>query len=495
MGDPFPVRAPLPLGQLPAWGKDQLPEPLPFTLRNTLRTIGPGAILLAASIGGGEWLVGPAITAQYGTGVLWVATLSIALQLVFNLEGIRYTLYSGEPILSGIMRLWPGSKLWAAVFVMLAVAQLGVPALAKGCATPIFAAFAGRLPLEGNAGDARTILWITYGVILSGVVILLSGKTIERTLEWASWGMIVFIVLFLLAVNVAYVPLPHWLTTIEGFFSFGYRPAGVDFVLLATFAATAGSGGLGNLVISNWARDKGFGMGARVGAIRSALASDEGGLSHVGKVFPITSDNMRRWRLWNRYVSIDQIFLWALGCFFGMYLNVNLVSYMAAPGTDLTKIGAGAFQAEYLAAKAGQWLWILTLVNGFWILFSTHLGNTDTLVRTITDIIWVSSERLQRWKRGSSGLYYGLLALLTAWGMIAVQWGKTMELFKVLGIVACPVLALGALQIWRVNTTLLPPELRPGWFRRAGLAACSLFYGALSVGLAVKLVADLTTSK
>src|ERR687894_467383 len=92
---------------LPPWGRDDLPEPLPFGLRNLFKTIGPGAILLATSIGGGEWLVGPATSVQYGVGLFWIATVAILLQLVFNLEAIRYTLYTGEPIYSGFMRLKP----------------------------------------------------------------------------------------------------------------------------------------------------------------------------------------------------------------------------------------------------------------------------------------------------------------------------------------------------------------------------------------------------
>lgn len=51
-------------GRLPDWEQDELPEPLPFSLRNTFRTIGPGAILLAGSIGGGEWLVRPAAAVE-----------------------------------------------------------------------------------------------------------------------------------------------------------------------------------------------------------------------------------------------------------------------------------------------------------------------------------------------------------------------------------------------------------------------------------------------
>src|SRR6185436_14726439 len=127
------------MSQLPAWGQDDLPEPLPFSLRNIFRTIGPGAILLATSIGGGEWLIGPTSAVQYGTSIFWIATVAIALQLVFNLEAMRYTLYTGEPIMTGIMRLGPSAGFWGTAYSVLSVLQLGVPALAKSCAAVIFA--------------------------------------------------------------------------------------------------------------------------------------------------------------------------------------------------------------------------------------------------------------------------------------------------------------------------------------------------------------------
>ena len=46
-------------GALPAWDVAELPAPLPFGMRNALKVIGPGAVMAATSIGGGEWLVGP----------------------------------------------------------------------------------------------------------------------------------------------------------------------------------------------------------------------------------------------------------------------------------------------------------------------------------------------------------------------------------------------------------------------------------------------------
>lgn len=115
-------------GRLPPWEVAELPEPLPFSIRNACKIIGPGAIMLAASIGGGEWLSGPATVIKHGPGVLWIATVAIVLQLIFNLEGIRYTLYTGEPAISGIMRLKPGCRFWGGTYVLLTAMQLGVPA-------------------------------------------------------------------------------------------------------------------------------------------------------------------------------------------------------------------------------------------------------------------------------------------------------------------------------------------------------------------------------
>lgn len=460
---------------LPAWGRAELPEPLPLTIRNALRTIGPGAILLAASIGGGEWLVGPAVGVRHGVGLFWIATVAIALQLLFNLEAIRYTLYSGEPIVAGFMRLRPSSRLWGGLYTILAVAQLGMPALGAACATVIFAAFAGQLP---EASDAGVLNWITYGIMAVTAAILMLGGTIERMLERASWFMIILIFVFLFVANLLFVPLDHWLKTAGGFMHFGFWPAGTDILLLTTLAATAGSGGVGNLIISNWVRDKGFGMGATVGAIPSAFGGRSIHLSHSGNVFDVTPDNLQRWRLWRRYVLIDQVVLWAGGCFIGMFLNVNLATAIVPSGADLANIGAGAFQAKYMAERLWAGFWMIALLNGFWILFSTHLGNTDTLVRMVTDIIWVGSRR-QRKAESVGRIYYTLLILFSVWGMITTHWGTAMMLFQALGVVASLVLALGALQILRVNTCLLPFELRPPFWIRAGLIACAGFYSVM----------------
>ena len=143
----------------------------------------------------------------------------------------------------------------------------------------------------------------------------------------------------------------------------------------------------------------------------------------------------------------------------------------------MSGIGAGAFQAQYMAEHLWTGFWFLALLNGFWILFSTHLGNADILVRTVTDIIWVGSNKARTWRGGDiRKVYYGLLIGFTVWGMIAVNWGNAMSLFKFLANVAGFVLAVAGIQVLMVNTKLLPRELQPPVWRKAALVLCSVFY-------------------
>lgn len=473
-------------GCLPDWDRADMPEPLPFGLINLFKTIGPGAILLAAAIGGGEWIVGPLASIKFGRGILWVATAAIILQTIFNLEAVRYTLYTGEPVLTGFMRLKPGHRFWAVFYILIGIAQLATPALAAACGSVLYAAFFGRLP--ETPGEIATQHWIATGVILLTVVLLLSGKSIERVLERLSWMMIIFIFGFLILVNLLFVPLNDWRITIEGFLGLQPTHGSPDLLLLATFAATAGSGGFGNLAISNWFRDKGFGMGKLSGAIGGELAGEHSTVKPIGTIFPINSDNLRRWRVWWRYTILDQVALWAFGCVMGMFLNVNLAAMLIPPDAQLSGMGAGTYQAEYMAKHLWAGFWYLALFNGFWILFSTHLGNTDVLIRLISDISWVAFPGVRRWP--VSRLYAVLLLILTMWAVYAVRLGTVLKLFEVLGVVACPIMCIGSLQILRVNTRFLPPELRPAWWRRIGLVLCAIAYGGFSVAIIIKLLGN-----
>jgi hypothetical protein len=68
--------------------------------------------MAGSNIGGGEWLLGPLVTAQYGGQVLWLATVAILLQVTYNLSVRRYALYSGGSIFVGFFRTSSRPRAW-----------------------------------------------------------------------------------------------------------------------------------------------------------------------------------------------------------------------------------------------------------------------------------------------------------------------------------------------------------------------------------------------
>ena len=145
-----------PGGEMAPWSVKDLPEPRPFTFRNVLAVVGPGAIALSVSIGTGEWILGPGVVVDYGATLMWIVTLSVLFQLVLNLHFIRYTVYTGEPVVNGFMRTRPGPVFWAVVYIALALCQLGWPAWAASSAAPLFTYFSGHLPSEEVTFEATS---------------------------------------------------------------------------------------------------------------------------------------------------------------------------------------------------------------------------------------------------------------------------------------------------------------------------------------------------
>ncbi len=139
--------------------------------------MGPAVIALGGTIGGGEWLVGPSLFVKWGLGLLWITTVSSLLQVFLNLEMFRYTLYTGEPITVGFMRLKPGKAFWGWLFTIVGFMERGLPGWALGTATALAAVQLGIIP---GAGDKQTVMVWGFFVFISCAVIIIDGKD-DRT--------------------------------------------------------------------------------------------------------------------------------------------------------------------------------------------------------------------------------------------------------------------------------------------------------------------------
>lgn len=473
-------------GELPAWEVANLPKPPAYSFRSVIRLIGPGAILLSVSIGSGEWLIGPATVAKYGATLLWITAVSVLLQVTLNLELIRYTLYTGEPIYAGFMRTKPGPTFWGWFYVVCGWLQLGWPAWALAAATAITAAQLGRLP--GRADQGMVLFW-GYITFLLCVLILAVGDRVERTLEKVSWFLIIWIIGYLLFIGLFLIPAESWGKLLSGYVGlsnghFKLLPEGGDWLLLGAFAAYSGAGGVVNGNISNWFRDKGFGMSAHVGYIPSAVGGRAVKLSHVGKVFKPTPENLEHWREWWTFARTDQCWLWAGGCLFGMGLPALLVIQFVEPGSDLGGWAVAAHIADAVSQALGRPFWHLTLLCGIWILFGTQLGIMDGLVRMATDNLWMGSQRVRAGRGGDvRAIYYSILIAFALWGALAINFAPPLFLLKLSANIAGLILVVMAIHVIVVNRKFLPKELRPPVWREAVLVLNALFFGSFAVML------------
>lgn len=460
-------------GLLPAWKVRDLPAPPPYNLRNVLAVVGPGTILLGVSIGSGEWLLGPAVATTYGPTLLWIVTVSVALQLALNMGMLRYTVLTGEPIWTGYMRTKPGPVFWGWVYTVGGALQIALPGWAATSATATAALALGRMPADGDSGTVLIFGYMTFAAVL---LLLAVGRKIERTLEIIETVMVVTIFGYLIFVDIFLVSGESWGKVIPGFVAFGALPAGVDWVILGAFAAYAGAGGVINGFLTNWYRDKGFGMGSTIGFISGAVGGVKVDLKPTGNIPEPNEKNLATLKAWYKYIRWDQYLIWGCGAMLGMALTVVLTVQFVPFGTELSGLAIAAYQADGMARMAGAIFWPLTLLISAWLLFKTQLGNSEGYVRMITDIAWTSSSRVRGWTGGDvRRIYYAILVVFALWGAVALQLTSPFLLI-VLGanMAGLMFVFMGAHTV--VVNRMLPKAFRVPVWHEALLMLTSLFF-------------------
>ena len=447
-----------------------------------LAAVGPGIIVLGVSIGSGEFLLGPATFVRHGLSLLWVVGIAVLLQAIFNTELMRYTLATGEPVFTGFMRTRPSSTLWAWIYALLYFLQVGWPAWAGTAAGAIFFLFTRRL---ATAPDASAIYYIGVGTFLACVAILSFGRRIERTLELLNWVLVAAILGSFLVLSVMFVPLRTWAAGVLGLTGFDltagrfdFFPAGTDLFLLGALVAYSGAGGVTNIVLSNWARDRGYGMGERAGYIPCAIGGTKVTLAHNGFMFPNDAENTSRWRGWWRIISADQWGVFFLGAVLGMILPAMIYVTFLPRGTNIQGLGISAALAQAITGTSGALLGGAIAFLGAWVLFKTQLDQLEGMVRAITDILWTGSNRVRAWRGGDvRAVYYSVLAAVVLWGIVALRLAQPFLLLQISANMAGFVFVIAAPHLLYVNTRLLPEHLRPPMWRRVALVAMALFYG------------------
>lgn len=214
---------------MPAWNKAELIDAPVFTSRNWFALLGPGLIMGGSAIGGGEWLLGPKVTGVYGGGLLWVATISILGQVLYNIEICRYTLYTGEPIFTGKFRMRPGPKFWVFAYLLFDFGSV-FPYLAANAAIPV-ATLINRYFYDAGVPDPANVsrdFWMVkilgYLIFIGALIPLLFGGRIYRSLKAVMTFKLIVVFGFLLFLAFGFSKASTWAEIGKGFVSFGNVP-------------------------------------------------------------------------------------------------------------------------------------------------------------------------------------------------------------------------------------------------------------------------------
>jgi hypothetical protein len=447
---------------LPAPEVGDLPEPL--SLR---RMIGPSVILVGLSIGSGEFVLWPRLTAEWHFELFWACWIGVTLQFFLNMEIERWSLVTGESAVVGFARLHAA---FIPVFLLCGTVPWIWPGWATGAGTLLH--WELGLPVVPTA---------VAGLVLCGLILSV-GPVVYRTVEAIQLVLVVTIVVLATGLAIFVVRAEDVMALLRGALRVGHVPEGVHLPMLLGALAFAGAGGSVNLAQSNYIKDKGYGMGALIGRITSPFTGREEAASDVGVVFAETPENLARWRHWWRRTNVEHFVSFYLLALLSLAIFCLLAAALLTPGTEVAE-GFGFIREEAveIESRFGGGARHVFLLVGVAVLFSTELALLDAVARVAADLLAVGPFR----GRGVSlsRLYFGLVWLMVAFGIAVLSAGFHQPLLLLVLSAALNGVVMflySGLLLW-MNLRSFDPPLRPSPVRVVALVLAFAFFGYFSV--------------
>ncbi len=434
------------------------------------KALGVGVVMMGLAIGTGELILWPHLITKHGLGILWLALLGISFQYFINQEVARHTLATGESFFTASSRVFK----WSAVFWLVSVVLLYVwPGWAGAIGTTLKELFGFGSYLQWSWGALGLILLLTWSGNVAYVIL-------ERSLK------ITVPSFFLMLVTISFFNL-DWQTVkigLMGLVNFGNIPPGIDINVLMGAVVFAGAGGMLNLCVSLWYRDKQVGMATYIGRITNPITGRTEAIPTTGYTFKLTPENIKRWRGWMRYVRIDQgIIFWFLGFITLFLLALNAYAVLTPRGLVPEGLNVAVVQAHIFGEQLGPWGYKLFLLMASLMLFSVMWTVIDALTRIVSDIVYTNSHngRLKRYFAPFSNvplnhLYYGTIVAVAAIGAVLVPLQQPLTLLVISAVLGGLTMAIYTPFLIYLNNTRLPKPLRPSWFTNIIMGAISLFF-------------------
>lgn len=442
--------------------------------------IGPGAVLVGLSIGAGELIVWPRVTAEYGATMTWAAVLGVFVQLWLNIEIGRYTLATGESVYAGYHRVW---HVFSWIFLGLNIVGWIVPGWARACGGAL------KVLAVGPDGPGSATLW-TVATFAAVAAVLFGPRTVYRSVERTVQFLVVVVTLGLVAIAVSVTDAATWSALGRGMLNVPFKDPAMEGYELFSALVFAGAGGTANLFFCFYILDKGWGMGIHVPAVINPLRDRHERLAETGFRIRDSDENRARWRHWMRHLTLDQtLFFWFLNTFTILLFIVGALAVLHPRGIVPRNELLVWEEATILGSVWGGTGKTIFLLVGVACLFSTQLTLIDGVARSCADILKGSFAWAR--DRSISELYGAVAIIWMAVGIALTYAYESIPPFLFLlsagffGGIAMAVYA--PLTLW-INLRLLPAPFRPSALRVAILVAVSVMYVAFAIAATANVI-------
>jgi hypothetical protein len=339
------------------------------------------------------------------------------------------------------------------------------------------------------------IPYLAIGLLVGIGLIVSLSPVVYQSIEKIEMVLVSIILVFLVVGIIVATKLSSWAGVVtqarQGILHFPETMSTIGAATMLGAIAFAGAGGANNLVQSNYVRDKGLGMGARIPNIVSPITGEEEARPSLGYTFPINEENMRRWRGWWKVANLEQgIIFYGIGLLSLISLSVLANSTLGIRGGltgDLTFLQD---EGEILKEVIAPWFGVFFFAAASIKLFSTNLGILDWVSRLTADSLKIS------FLGGSSFWSESKIYLTVVWSMITI--GSVIILTGiepvVLLIIASSgggiVMAFYSVLLMVLNRRALPEEIKLKGYRLAVIALTAVFFVSLSVFLLYQIITN-----
>lgn len=396
--------------------------------------LGPGLVWMALAQGSGELIWWPYIVAKYGLGFVCFLIPACLLQLPVNYAIGRYTALTGEGIFSGFIRLnrWFAFFLW--ILFTISFLWIGAFTTAGGTALAELTHFPSFLSVKG-----QSLFWAYVSIILFFLAILLS-KVIYQLIEKIMWiiAIATFIGLVVACTHsdvVAKIP-EFAVSLVKPSFPLAQKFDPADSTRLLTAITFAGLGGFWTLFYSYWLREKGVGMGGRIGRITSPITGHLEKIPDVGFKPDDCLMNSKEFAKWKKYLLFDNS-IGVIGNIFTTLMTCLLAYVILQPKGLLPKdYQIAVVQSEFFFKSFGLIGKLAFLFVGAVFLSDTWLTTVDAVSRIHVECL---SSFFPKVKRISARTWYYImiviLTIITSITMVFSAPGPLILMTAVIGFI------------------------------------------------------------